>query len=37
MRRAFPHAALEVLRGTGHLPMLEEPEALTRVLLDFAG
>ena len=37
MRRAFPHAALELLSGAGHLPMLEEPEALTRVLLEFAG
>ena len=37
MRRAFPHAALQSVSGAGHLPMLEEPEALTRALLDFAG
>lgn len=35
MRRAFPAARLKVLPGSGHLPMLEEPDALTRVLADF--
>lgn len=35
MRRAFPHADLRVLGRSGHLPMLEEPEALNDLLLGF--
>ncbi len=37
MSRAFPNAALEVLPQVGHLPMLEAPDRLSRVLLAFAG
>lgn len=35
MRRAFPSAGLRVLGRSGHLPMLEEPEALSDLLLEF--
>jgi pimeloyl-ACP methyl ester carboxylesterase len=35
MRRAFPRAQLRVLESSGHLPMLEEPQALGDVLLRF--
>ncbi|HKU66455.1 MAG TPA: alpha/beta hydrolase [Candidatus Baltobacteraceae bacterium] len=35
MRRAFPHAELRVLGRSGHLPMLEEPEALGEALATF--
>ena len=36
MRRAFPSARLRVLGRSGHVPMLEEPEALADLLRDFA-
>jgi pimeloyl-ACP methyl ester carboxylesterase len=36
MRRAFPLASLQILAGSGHLPMLEQPDALTEHLLRFA-
>jgi 3-oxoadipate enol-lactonase len=36
MQRAFPRAALEVLPRSGHVPMLEEPEALAWLLTAFA-
>jgi pimeloyl-ACP methyl ester carboxylesterase len=36
MTRVFPNARLETMERSGHLPMLEEPERLTRALLDFA-
>lgn len=36
MRRAFPRADLQVLGRSGHLPILEEPEALGDLLLTFA-
>jgi 3-oxoadipate enol-lactonase len=36
MRRCFPRAELRVLGRSGHLPMLEEPQALTDLLLEFA-
>lgn len=36
MRRAFPHATLQVLGRSGHLPMLEQPVELTEHLLHFA-
>jgi pimeloyl-ACP methyl ester carboxylesterase len=36
MRRAFPSAQLRVLGRSGHVPMLEEPEALADLLRDFA-
>jgi pimeloyl-ACP methyl ester carboxylesterase len=36
MRRAFPVASLQVLGGSGHLPMLEQPDTLTEHLLRFA-
>lgn len=35
MRRAFPQGELRVLGHSGHLPMLEEPEALGDLLLAF--
>jgi len=35
MRRAFPAADLKMLGRSGHLPMLEEPGALTGLLLEF--
>ncbi len=34
---AFSHGALEVFERSGHLPMLEEPQALARCLVEFAG
>jgi len=34
-RAAFPRARLEMLTGSGHLPMLEEPDRLTALLVDF--
>lgn len=37
MRQAFPHAGLRVLGRSGHLPMLEEPDALSDLLLEFLG
>lgn len=37
MRRAFPRADLRVLGRSGHLPMLEEPDALSDLLLGFMG
>jgi pimeloyl-ACP methyl ester carboxylesterase len=37
MRRAFPSATLKVLGRSGHLPMLEEPGALTGLLTEFLG
>ena len=36
IRRAFPNAALRVMGRSGHVPMLEEPAALSGVLLEFA-
>ncbi len=36
MRRAFPRATRRVFERTGHMPMLEEPEALARLLCEFA-
>jgi 3-oxoadipate enol-lactonase len=35
MRRAFPRADLRVMGHSGHLPMLEEPEALGEALTTF--
>ena len=35
MRAAFPAARLEVMERSGHLPMLEEPAALTQALAKF--
>lgn len=35
MAAAFPHAALRIMAQSGHMPMLEEPEDLTAVLLAF--
>lgn len=35
VRAAFPHADLRVLGASGHVPMLEEPEALSEVLEAF--
>jgi len=35
MRGAFPRAVLKVVQDSGHLPMLERPDELTRVLLEF--
>lgn len=35
VRGAFPHAVLRVLGRSGHLPMLEEPDALSDLLLGF--
>ncbi len=35
MRRAFPAAHLRVMESSGHLPMLEEPAALTAALSAF--
>lgn len=35
MRRAFPNAALKVVGRSGHVPMLEEPEALAELLNEF--
>jgi pimeloyl-ACP methyl ester carboxylesterase len=32
---AVPDARVELLPGTGHMPMLEAPEATSRLLLDF--
>ncbi|HET7813751.1 MAG TPA: alpha/beta hydrolase [Candidatus Baltobacteraceae bacterium] len=34
-RAAFPHADLRVLGASGHVPMVEEPEALSEVLEGF--
>ena len=34
-RAAFPHARLEMLTGSGHMPMLEEPDRLCAILVDF--
>ncbi|MGZ3499178.1 MAG: alpha/beta fold hydrolase [Vulcanimicrobiaceae bacterium] len=36
MTGVFPNARLEVMERSGHLPMLEEPELLARVLAEFA-
>jgi 3-oxoadipate enol-lactonase len=36
-RRAFPNASLSLLRGSGHLPMLEEPEGFASILAGFLG
>jgi pimeloyl-ACP methyl ester carboxylesterase len=30
--RWFPHARMEIVRGAGHYPMLEQPEELNRML-----
>lgn len=35
VRRAFPRAGLRVLASSGHVPMLEEPDALGDLLLRF--
>lgn len=35
VRRAFPHAELQVLGASGHVPMMEEPEAFGEVLARF--
>lgn len=37
MVRAFPAAQLHVMERSGHLPMLEEPAALTAALREFLG
>lgn len=34
--RAVPGARVELLPGVGHTPMMEDPEATSRLLLDFA-
>jgi pimeloyl-ACP methyl ester carboxylesterase len=36
MARLIPEARLEVLRGGGHMLMLEQTEALNRLIVDFA-
>jgi hypothetical protein len=36
MAAAIPHARLVELRGAGHCPMLEQPEAVNAALLDLA-
>lgn len=33
MAQLIPHAGLEVIAGAGHLPVLEQPEAVNRALL----
>jgi pimeloyl-ACP methyl ester carboxylesterase len=33
--RAVPNARVELLRGVGHTPMLEEPEITAKLLLDY--
>jgi len=33
----IPHAVLHHLQGTGHLSMLESPNTLAQIILDFAG
>jgi pimeloyl-ACP methyl ester carboxylesterase len=35
LARELPEARLETIEGAGHLPSLERPEELTRLLLDF--
>jgi 3-oxoadipate enol-lactonase len=35
MRHAFPHAELQVMGRSGHVPMLEEPDALGEALATF--
>jgi pimeloyl-ACP methyl ester carboxylesterase len=37
LHRAIPGSRVEMLRGTGHMPMFEQPEAFARVVADFAG
>jgi pimeloyl-ACP methyl ester carboxylesterase len=37
MARTFPGAALRVISGSGHMPMMENPSALSEVLAGFAG
>jgi pimeloyl-ACP methyl ester carboxylesterase len=36
-RRLLPNATLTVLERCGHLPLLEQPEAFARLVLDFLG
>jgi pimeloyl-ACP methyl ester carboxylesterase len=36
-RRLLPGATLAVLERCGHLPPLEQPDALARLVLDFLG
>jgi pimeloyl-ACP methyl ester carboxylesterase len=36
-RRLLPNATLAVLEGCGHLPPLEQPDALARLVTDFLG
>lgn len=33
--RAVPNARVELLRGVGHTPMLEEPQITTKLILDY--
>jgi 3-oxoadipate enol-lactonase len=35
MRRTFPNATLRVLARSGHVPMLDDPDALTKALSEF--
>ena len=35
LARELPDARLETIDGAGHLPSLERPDALNRLLLDF--
>jgi pimeloyl-ACP methyl ester carboxylesterase len=32
---AFPNARLETIKASGHLPMVEAPEELSRILVGF--
>jgi pimeloyl-ACP methyl ester carboxylesterase len=34
-RRAAPHAAWRVLRGVGHVPMIDDPELVAQTILEW--
>jgi len=35
LAKAVPHARLEILEGIGHLPEVEAPDVVNRLLLEF--
>lgn len=35
LRKVMPHSSLDIIEGSGHLPMSEKPETFNRIMRDF--